>query len=83
MGERYEEEETEMKCMYCQTEMKKGLVPFHIDKNGIHVILDEVPAWICPQCGEYYFEENEVNSMQELVKSIEKQSKKFSHSAAG
>lgn len=66
-----------MKCMYCQSEMKKSTAPFHIDKKGIHVSLDEVPAWVCTQCGEVYFEEMEVDSMQALVKSIEEQSLKL------
>ncbi len=67
-----------MKCMYCQAEMKRGVVPFHIDRKGIHVGLDEIPAWVCSQCGETYFEEKEVDSMQALVKAVEEQSQKFS-----
>jgi YgiT-type zinc finger domain len=63
--------------MYCQAEMKRGTVPFHIDRKGIHVSLDEIPAWVCPQCGETYFEEKEVDSMQALVKAVEEQMRKF------
>ena len=64
--------------MYCQAEMKRGTAPFHIDRKGIHVSLDEIPAWVCPQCGETYFEEKEVDSMQALFKAIEEQTRKFS-----
>ena len=67
-----------MKCMYCQAEMKRGTVPFHIDRKGIHLSLDEIPAWVCPQCGEAYFEEKEVDSMQSLVKVVEEQTHRFS-----
>ncbi len=70
-----------MKCMYCQAEMKRSTVPFHIDRKGVHVSFDEIPAWVCPQCGESYFEENEVDSMQALVKAIEEQTHKFSKTA--
>ncbi len=66
-----------MKCMYCQAERKPGIVPFHMDRKGIHVSIDEIPAWVCTQCGEAYFEEKEVDSMQALVKSIEEQTHKF------
>ncbi len=66
-----------MKCMYCQAEMKRGVAPFHIDRKGIHVSLDEIPAWVCPQCGETYFEENEVDSLQSLVNAVEEQSHKM------
>jgi hypothetical protein len=33
--------------------------------------LDNVPAWICNQCGEAYFEENEVSTVQDLIMVID------------
>ena len=60
-----------MKCIHCQGEMKKGTTPFHIDRKGCHLMLDSVPAWVCEQCGEFYFEEKEVDAIQDLIKSLE------------
>jgi YgiT-type zinc finger domain-containing protein len=51
--------------------MKKGSAPFHIDRRGYHLLLDSIPAWVCQQCGETYFEEREVDSIQELIKTVE------------
>lgn len=51
--------------------MKKGTAPFHVDRNGCHLLLDAIPAWVCEQCGESYFEEKEVDAIQNLVRSIE------------
>ncbi len=51
--------------------MKKGETPFHIDRKGCHVTLDSVPAWVCTQCGEAYFEAAEVDAIQELIYSVE------------
>jgi YgiT-type zinc finger domain-containing protein len=70
-----------MKCMYCQAEMTKSIVPFHIDRRGVHVSLDNVPAWVCPQCGESYFEEKEVDSMQALIRAVEAQTRNFAKTA--
>jgi len=36
--------------------------------------LDNVPAWICSQCGEAYFEEAEVIAVQELIAAIDQKS---------
>lgn len=69
-----------MKCIHCQGEMKRGTAPVHIDRHDCHVTLDHVPAWICSQCGEAYFEENEVEKTQELIRSIEKQVSALGHS---
>ncbi len=63
-----------MKCLHCQGEMKKGETPFHIDRKGCHLTLDRVPAWICSQCGEPYFEAAEVDAIQDLIQSVEDKS---------
>ena len=70
-----------MKCMYCAAEMQKGTAPLHIDREGIHVTLDEVPAWVCSQCGEPFFEETEVESVQAILKVVEREVRKLARSA--
>ena len=30
-----------------------------------------VSAWVCEQCGEPYFEEKEVDAIQDLIRSVE------------
>jgi len=60
-----------MRCIHCQGEMKKDATPLHVDRKGCHVLLDSVPAWVCQQCGEAYFEESEVDAIQDLIKSVE------------
>ena len=60
-----------MRCIHCRGEMEKGTAPFHVDRKGYHLMLDAVPAWVCEQCGEAYFEEKEVDAIQDLVASVE------------
>ena len=61
--------------------MTKGTAPFHIDRRGVHVTLEAVPAWVCSQCGEPYFEEQEVDAIQDLIDSVDKKSEPFAASA--
>jgi len=81
MGTRFSGEEKKLKCMYCKAEMKRDTAPFHIDRKGFHVSIDDVPAWVCPQCGETYFEEREVDCIQSLIRVIEEESEKLTRSA--
>ena len=62
----------EMKCIHCRGEMKRGTTPFHVDRKGYHILLDSVPAWVCDQCGESYFEEREVDAIQDFVRVVER-----------
>jgi YgiT-type zinc finger domain-containing protein len=67
--------------MYCQGQMKKGSAPFHIDRQEYHLTLDAVPAWVCQQCGEVYFDEQEVDSIQEIIRAVEDRAKKLTVAA--
>jgi hypothetical protein len=52
--------------------MKKAATPFHVDRKGYHLSLDSVSTWACGQCGEPYFEEREVKTIQGLLRQIDK-----------
>jgi YgiT-type zinc finger domain-containing protein len=67
-------EDEDMNCIHCQGEMKRQAAPLHIDRKSCHVTLDAVPAWVCEQCGEAYFEEKEVDAIQDLLKSVDQKS---------
>jgi YgiT-type zinc finger domain-containing protein len=67
--------------MHCQGQMKKGSAPFHVDRREYHLTLDAVPAWVCQQCGEVYFDEPEVDSIQEIIRAVEDRAKKLSVAA--
>ena len=70
-----------MKCMYCQGEMTRGNAPFHLDRKDVHLSLDKVPAWVCSQCGEVYFEETEVNAVQDIIGAVDVQTGKLARTA--
>jgi len=53
--------------------MNRSSAPFHIDRKGYHLQLDSVPAWVCTQCGEVYFDVKEVDDIQEVIHSLDKQ----------
>lgn len=66
-----------MKCIYCQGIMKRGVAPFHVDRKGYHLLFDRIPAWVCSQCGEVYFEETEVDSIQAVIRAVDAHVEKF------
>ncbi len=70
-----------MKCMYCAGEMQRGSAPFHLDRDDVHIILDDVPVWICSQCGEPMFEEEQVTEIQKLVQFVDERAEKLHRSA--
>lgn len=70
-----------MTCVHCRGEMARRTAPLHVDREGCHVVLDAVPAWVCQQCGEPYFEEREVDAIQALVRSVAESASKIAATA--
>ena len=61
--------------------MERATAPFHIDRNGFHLSLDHVPAWVCTQCGEPYFESTEVDLIQAMLQVLDEHAGKFARTA--
>ena len=66
-----------MKCIHCKGEMERKAAPFQIDRKGYHLLFDAVPAWVCTQCGEAYFEETEVDAIQEVLKKLDEETEQL------
>ncbi|WP_437729864.1 YgiT-type zinc finger protein [Sorangium sp. So ce1335] len=62
-----------MQCMHCRGEMRRAHAPFSVDRNGYHVRWDAVPAWVCEQCGEPYFESAEVARIQRALEALDRE----------
>ncbi len=62
-----------MECIYCKGKMVKKSIPFQVYRKGYYLTLNSVPAWVCPQCGEPYFEETEVDAIQHALKMLDKE----------
>ena len=77
MGRRFQDEEKAMKCIHCQGRMEWKTAPFQVDRKGYHLTLEAVPAWVCSQCGEAYFEEREVEKIQKMIRAVDQQTEKI------
>jgi len=60
-----------MKCLFCNGEMEKAMVSYTVDRKGYHLFIEKVPAYVCSQCGEKYFEGKEVEAIQNMIKALE------------
>ena len=47
-----------MICLICrQAETAEGLTSVQFARGELRLVVNHVPAWICPSCGEAYVEE--------------------------
>ncbi|NWF74497.1 MAG: YgiT-type zinc finger protein [Nitrospirae bacterium] len=62
-----------MECLHCKGRMERKTAPFSLDRKGYHVSWDAIPAWVCTQCGEPYFEAKEVELIQKALTALERE----------
>lgn len=60
-----------MDCPYCKGELVREMVSYSANRKGYHLIIDDVPAWVCKQCGEPLFDEETVDAIQEMLREVD------------
>jgi YgiT-type zinc finger domain-containing protein len=61
-----------MECLSCKGNLVKGKTSYTIKRKGYHVLIDEVPAFVCTQCGEALFPEEGVEQIQRIVEDMDR-----------
>ena len=70
-----------MRCSHCQSELKRGTATFTDSRNGYVIALQDIPAWICRQCGEPMFDTDAVSGIQDLLRAVDERVKKLRDAA--
>lgn len=66
-----------MLCPHCQGMLKGGKTSYTVNRNGYHLILDDVPVLICEQCHEPLFTEEAVRLVQQMIHMLDAQRKEL------
>ncbi|MBC7076588.1 MAG: type II toxin-antitoxin system MqsA family antitoxin [Syntrophomonadaceae bacterium] len=59
-----------MKCVMCKSKLAKSSVNHIVDYNGRIIIIKNVPANVCGQCGEYYIDNDTAMRLEEVVSDL-------------
>jgi YgiT-type zinc finger domain-containing protein len=59
-----------MTCFVCKGTVNKGFSSFTADINGRVVIVRNVPARICDQCGDTCYDTETAKRLEEIVDSL-------------
>ena len=66
-----------MKCSHCQSELKRGTATFTESRSGYVIALQDIPAWVCTQCGEPMFDTDAVSGIQDLLRAVDERIEKL------
>jgi YgiT-type zinc finger domain-containing protein len=60
-----------MECLFCKGKLVQKKVTYAATRKGYHLIIDDVPAWVCEQCGESLFDEQTVDAIQDMLREVD------------
>ena len=61
-----------MKCLICkQGQPLPGLTTITLERGELSLVLNNVPALVCPKCGEAYADEATTAQLFEIAKEME------------
>ena len=60
-----------MRCVICKSgEIRPGTTTFTADREGKTLVVRGVPARVCSQCGEAYFDEATTKRLEEIAEQV-------------
>ena len=67
-----------MECPHCHGTLIEGATSYTVNRSGYHLIIDDVPAFICEQCQEPLFTEDAVRLVQQMIRTLDARRKELS-----
>jgi YgiT-type zinc finger domain-containing protein len=59
-----------MECVHCKGNLIAGSVNYPVDLGDKFILIKEVPASICNQCGEYYLDDDIFIKVEDIVNHV-------------
>ena len=66
-----------MICPICKGEMQTSVINFPIDLKTHFVLIKDVPADVCEQCGEFFIDDDVHIQLEEIDESTKKSNIEF------
>ena len=59
-----------MDCFKCKGELKEKKVNYMVDLEKTIIIIKDVPAKVCIECGEQYFDDRTSENIEKIVNKL-------------
>lgn len=61
-----------MVCIMCKGDLVEGTVNYPVDLDSKFLLIKNVPALVCSQCGKYFLDDKVVTKIEEIVELTKK-----------
>jgi YgiT-type zinc finger domain-containing protein len=68
-----------MECLHCRGNLRPSRATYTANRRGYQLLLDNIPGWMCQQCGEPVFEEKVVEAIQHMLMTLDEAMERVNH----
>ncbi len=69
MGKQFQDEKADMRCVICREgDTPPGTVTVTLQRGNTVIVVRDVPAAVCQNCGEYYLDDTVANKCTSRAK---------------
>lgn len=61
----------EKSCEICKAPMSQELQDYVVEADGQEILVEDVPIWVCEQCGYTEVEDEVVSAVEDLVEHMD------------
>ena len=70
-----------MRCPQCKGVLEQGTTTYTDTRSGYVIVLNDVPAMVCRQCGEALLDVEAVRGIQDVLRTLDEGVTKLRHVA--
>lgn len=59
-----------MTCFKCKGNLEEKITNYFVDLENTIIIIKEVPAKVCSECGEQYFDDKTAENIDKIVEQL-------------
>jgi len=60
-----------MKCAQCGGKLTHQRTSYTIARSGYHLTVNDIPAWVCTQCGQPLFDDEQSATLERLIAALD------------
>ncbi|MDX1663568.1 MAG: YgiT-type zinc finger protein [Candidatus Promineifilaceae bacterium] len=58
-------------CEICKAPMEEALQDYLIEMDGQEILVEDVPMWVCEQCGYTEVEDDVLDAVEDMLEHME------------
>ena len=59
-----------MECFRCKANLKEKKINYMVDLDNTIIIIKDIPAKVCIECGEQYFDDETSENIEKIVNKL-------------